>query len=285
MTSGPTARRTTSAKPPGRGGVTAGTGLVLHHIDPSTGQIRVVPVNADTAPLINQVPFEDVPAIRGIPSYHGQRHTPGKYWAATTSDLIAYESYLESQHLTMLDFDDGVVNLSSQALRFDGADAGGDWWHVPDIFARMADGSALVVDVKNPRHLDRPEVVLQARRTAAACAVLGWRYDMLGGVDPGRWANISWLAGFRRPLYAGTELIGPILTLAERPVTLAELLSFTTNPVIARPVVFHLCWHQHLLVDLDAPFRETTLLHTNPDRPRAAPPPAQPHRRPRRRTN
>jgi hypothetical protein len=126
------------------------------------------------------VSFEDGRMARAIPSYRGQRHTPGRYWSATTRQLVEYESYLESKWLTLLDFDPAVVAFAAQPLEFDGVDGRGPWCHVPDVFARRADGSGWLLDVKNPQQLGWPKVRLQAERTARVCQRLGWDCQMVG---------------------------------------------------------------------------------------------------------
>jgi hypothetical protein len=214
-----------------------------------------------TADRAAEVPFEDCPPVRRIPHYRDSKHTPGEYWSATTGSLIAYESHLESKWMMLLDFDPDVVAFCGQPFSFDGVDAEGVFTHTPDLFARRCDGGGLLLDVKNPNEITKPDVTRQARRTAAACDRIGWQYRMVGEPDPQPMANIAWLAGFRRPLHAGTDLIEPLLALAARPVSLAEMLSFQPIPELARPVVFHLLWHGRLTCDLHQPLRETTVLH------------------------
>lgn len=213
-----------------------------------------------TAEQAATIAFEHAQTARRIPSYPGQQHTPGRYWSATTSHLLAFESWLECQWLTVLDFDPQVVGMATQPLQFNGADPNGTWTHTPDIFARLVDGSARLVDVKNPRHLSRRDVQRHAHRTRAACQELGWDYQLVGEVDRQRWRNISWLAAYRRPLHAGADLVPQILTLTSNPVTVAELLSFLGEPAVALPVLYHLCWSQQITFDLDAPLRQTTVL-------------------------
>lgn len=208
-----------------------------------------------------EVAFERCPPVRQIPHYKGSKHTPGRFWSATTGDLVAYESFLESKWMTMLDFDPAVVAFCGQPFEITGVDVGDVWVHTPDLFVRLAGGSGRVIDVKNPRHLHRPDVVLQAQRTAAVCDRVGWEYQLVGEPDRQRWANICWLAGFRRPLHAGADLVPRLLALAATPVSLADLLTFIRAPEAARPVIFHLLWHGRLVCDLDAPLRESTLLH------------------------
>jgi hypothetical protein len=70
--------------------------------------------------------------------------------------------------------------------RSEWADERGPWHHIPDIFARRTDGSALLLDVKHPARLDDEPVRLQA-----PCPVsLGsaWRVALPGrprSVPPG----------------------------------------------------------------------------------------------------
>jgi hypothetical protein len=206
------------------------------------------------------VSFEDGRMARSIPSYRGQRHTPGRYWSATTGQLVEYESYLESKWLTLLDFDPAVVAFTSQPLEFDGVDGQGSWCHVPDVFARRNDGGGWLLDVKNPQQLGWPKVRLQAERTARVCQRLGWDYEMVGEPDAQRWANVSWLSGYRRAPNLGVELMPRLVGLAARPVPIGDLVGFMEYPDIARAVLFHLCWRQRIVFDLDVPLRETTLV-------------------------
>jgi hypothetical protein len=209
--------------------------------------------------------FERGRMARAIPSHRGQAHTPGRYWSATMQDLVEYESYLESKWLTLLDFDPAVVAFASQPLEFDGVDGRGPWRHTPDVFARRADGGARLLDVKNPEQLDWPSVRLQAERTARACERLGWDYQMVGEPPAQRWANVSWLAGYRRSPHLGAELMPRLVALAARPVAIGDLLGFMEYPDLARAVLFHLCWKQLVVFDLDAPLRETTLVVARED--------------------
>lgn len=137
------------------------------------------------------VAFERCRMARDIPSHRGQAHTPGRYWSATMGDLVEYESYLECKWFTLLDFDVHVVEFASQLMVIDGVDGQGSWRHTPDVFARRADGSAWLLDVKNTERLERPEVRLQAERTARVCARLGWDYQMVGEPVAQRWANAA----------------------------------------------------------------------------------------------
>ena len=207
------------------------------------------------------VAFECCLPMRTFTHRRDQYHTPGSYWSATLGDLVECESYLERQWMTLLDFDPEVTAFSGQPLTFHGADPHGRWHATPDIFARLADGSARLLEVKNPEQINDEKVLRTAERVAAACAQLGWGYRLVGALDPQRWANISLLHGFRRPLgAAGAALIGQILAVTARAVSFDELFAFIQPAELAKPVVFHLLWHGRLTCDLDAPLRGTTVL-------------------------
>jgi len=79
----------------------------------------------------------------------GQRHLPGLWWSATTGSHVGYESWLERDHLMLLDFDPAVVGVAAQPfwLMWAGED-GQTRWHAPDYFARLADGTAVVIDCR-----------------------------------------------------------------------------------------------------------------------------------------
>ncbi|GAA1150805.1 hypothetical protein F4556_004533 [Kitasatospora gansuensis] len=229
--------------------------LFLRYYD-ATGTEHLVPAADATT-----VPFEDCLPARDLPSYPGIRHTPGSYWAACCDAVLDYESYLESKWMRLLDFDHQVKALSAQPFLFEGADRSGKWRHTPDLFVRRTDGSALLLDVKNPLRIQTPRVLHQARRTASACELMGWDYQMVGEPDPQLWATVEWLGGYRRPLNATADLIGPLLDLATDPVPIGALVSFL-DPELARPVVYHLMWHHRLRFDLTRPLRDHTPVWT-----------------------
>src|SRR6266540_950421 len=98
-----------------------------------------------------------------------------------------------------LDFDPTVVGIASQPFWLSWASAEGRVRsHVPDYFARRADGSAVVVDCRPvERRPVRDLAAFDAMRRA--CEVLGWEYRLVGAPDPIVAANLRWLAGYRHP--------------------------------------------------------------------------------------
>ncbi|MFH9348168.1 TnsA-like heteromeric transposase endonuclease subunit [Kitasatospora sp. NPDC017646] len=228
-------------------------GSVMVHFCDEAGDERLV-----AAKEAAEVPFEHGFPVRSIPSYKGQRHTPGSYWSASTGRMVEYESFLESQWMTLLDFDPRVAAFVSQPMTLLGEDEHGRWSHVPDLFARRFDGSVLLVDVKAGRFADVPKTVLQRERTAAVCDRLGWDYEMVSEPDPLRLATVSWLAGYRRPLHAGEGLVDALMTVAQNPVAFGDLVAFQAVPEVARAVAFHLMWRHQLVFDMSRPLADST---------------------------
>ena len=97
---------------------------------------------------VADVGFEAVAAVREFPSYRGQRHFPGWYYAATMNAHDGFESWPERDHAILLDSDPQVTGFASQPLRLTWRDAreGRERSHAPDFFARLAEGTGLVVD-------------------------------------------------------------------------------------------------------------------------------------------
>ncbi len=59
------------------------------------------------------VPFEHAVPVRSFASYRGQKSFSGWWWAATTGRHVGYESWLERDHLMLLDFDPDVVGVAA----------------------------------------------------------------------------------------------------------------------------------------------------------------------------
>lgn len=238
----------------------------LPPVDPPTVAWRDADGEEQLAAIgdVADVPFERALPVRDIPSRPGQTHTPGLYWAATTGGHVPFESYLESQWLTVFDFDPHAVAFSAQPFRLQSAPGGEHIDHVVDFFVRYADGSASVVDVSAPRRRHKPRLVRQADITRRCVEQLGWSYRRLYAPPWQRWLNIEWLAGFRRPLHYGMEHRPQLLAQAAAPIALHRLIEQVGDPLRVRPVIFHLAWHHELLIDLDAPMSAHTLLHANP---------------------
>ncbi|CRK55295.1 hypothetical protein [Alloactinosynnema sp. L-07] len=204
------------------------------------------------------VPFEVCLPVREFPSYKGQRHFVGLWWTATTSSLVGYESWLERDRLVLLDFDPAVVGVASQPFwLFFTTVEGKRRSHAPDYFARRVDGSALVLDCRPEDRIGpRDRVAFEA--TAAACAVLGWRYEVVGAVEPVLMGNTRWLAGYRHPRHDLPVVSAALREVFTEPVGLVAGAEAVGDPIAVLPVLFHLLWRRDLAVDLSRPLTPDT---------------------------
>ncbi|WP_424532584.1 TnsA-like heteromeric transposase endonuclease subunit [Sphaerisporangium viridialbum] len=206
-----------------------------------------------------EVAFENCGAIRRIPHRADQAHTPNTHWSSTTNRMIECESYLESVWMTLLDFEPEVSGFSGQPMQLFGVDDLGAWKATPDLFVRRVDGSATVMEVKNPARLNDARVRTTAERVAACCEVAGWGYELIGE-PPGRQRtiNVLALAGYRREMVGVSDYRAQLLALAGEPEPLGQLVSFAAEPLVARAVVLHLCWTGELAANLTRPLEDTT---------------------------
>lgn len=180
---------------------------------------------------------------------------PGRYWFSTLDRLIDYESRLEMMILMQLDYEAECIDVLPQplALHFE-LDDGSTPWHVPDFLLSLPRGKFLLVDVKPRKYTEKPRNQTAFSLTQVWCDRLGWEYRVLSEHDEVYQRNLKWLAGFRRrpPTYAAYADVF-MDSLAGEAKSIAELLALVDEPVLARPVLFHLLWRQYLAVDMFAP--------------------------------
>jgi hypothetical protein len=137
------------------------------------------------------VPFERARPSRSFPSFKGQRNFPGLWWSATTGEHIGYESWVERDVAMLLDFDAEVVAFSAQPFWLIWPGKHGERRHAPDFFARRADGTGVVVDVRPDGLVDR-EAAEAFEVTASACQQAGWEFRRTGGPAAVLAANLRW---------------------------------------------------------------------------------------------
>jgi hypothetical protein len=194
--------------------------------------------------------FEAVNPVRGFRWAKGQRHFPGWWWSATTGSHVGFESWLERDHAMLLDFDHEVTGFASQPFWLKWAGQDRERRHAPDYFARLADGTGVVIDVRADDQIDEADAEVFTS-TALACAEVGWRYRRVGVVDPVLAANIRWLSRYRHPRHGSrTQVSGALLEFFERPSPLFAGAQEIGDRLAVLPVLFHLLWCQRLAVDL-----------------------------------
>lgn len=197
------------------------------------------------------VRFEAAGQVRAFPSYRGQRNFSGWYWAATCSELVGYESWVELGHLMRLDAEPDVVAVASQPFRLSWryGGRGRRIRHTPDYFVRRRDGTAVVVDVRPDERIE-PEDAAKFAATAEACARVGWGYERVGVLDPVLAANLRWLSGYRHPRVRREPVAGALLAVFSEPVGLLAGARAARDPLAVLPVLYHLLWCRELTAEL-----------------------------------
>ncbi|MEU8250637.1 TnsA-like heteromeric transposase endonuclease subunit [Nonomuraea sp. NPDC048916] len=218
--------------------------LALGFLD-AKSQERVVPLEQCW-----DVAFEETAPVRAFRWSRGLGHFPGWWWAATTGRHVGYESWLERDHVQALDFDREIVGIASQPFWLHWESERSRLRHTPDYFARRADGTGVVVDVRADDRIE-PKDAEAFAVTAQACALLGWEFRRVGEIDPTLRGNVRWLARYRHPRCAGRADIAH--RLREVFAASAPLMAGAEevgDRLAVLPALFHLMWRQELLADL-----------------------------------
>lgn len=203
--------------------------------------------------------FEDVAPVRSFPSFRGQRNNTGWWWCGTNRRHVGFESWLERDHVIRLDFAAEVVGLASQPFWLTWDDGRRGRRHAPDYFARLADGTGLVIDCR-PAGRIKPADAAAFAATERACAEIGWRYELAHEPDPVRMANLRWLAGYRRDRCRRVDIAAAALERAVVPHRLLDLAQVLGDPLATLPVIFHLLWCSELETNLSLPLHENSVV-------------------------
>jgi hypothetical protein len=197
------------------------------------------------------LPFENSLPIRRPAAFKGQHNFAGLWWCATNQRHVGFESWCERGNLMSLDIDPNVTGIASQPFRIALSTSLPRRSHVPDYFIRLADGSAVVIDVRPHGRVTPPDQeVFQA--TKDLCATVGWAYRRLGGLPPVFLANLRWLAGYRHPRYFRAPATAMLLDrlAQDGPVSGRDLAATTGDAFAALAPLFHLLWEQQISTDL-----------------------------------
>lgn len=198
------------------------------------------------------VRFESVRPERRFPAFRGQGNWCGWYWSATCGGHVGYESWLERDHLMLLDFDPLVTGMASQPFRLSWAGPDGKRVrHTPDFFARRTDGTGLVLDVRPDERIGSDDAAKFAV-TAAACRSVGWDFARVGTPDGVLMANVRWLAGYRHPRVHRPEVAARLMEVFADGAGLLAGAMRVGDQIAVLPVLFHLLWRRSLIADLEA---------------------------------
>lgn len=193
------------------------------------------------------VPFEQALPVRAFTSYKGQKSFSGLWWFSTTSEHVGYESWLERDRVMALDFDPDVVGLSSQPFTLSCERNGEEWSHTPDFFARLRDGTGVVIDVRSGDQI-KPEDA----QTACACESVGWEFRRHGALKTVRAANLRWLAGYRHPRCMNIQRACSLRQVFAEPLSLLVGARTVGDQMAVLPTLYHMLWTHALTADLDS---------------------------------
>lgn len=210
-----------------------------------------------------RVPFEGGLPVRRFASRKGQKHLSGLWWSSTMSRHVGFESWLERDHVMLLDFDADVVGIASQPfwLHWHDDGSGKAVSHAPDFFVRCADSSAVVIDCRPIERRPAGDVA-KFDATARACGLVGWDYRLVGATDAVTTANVRWLSGYRHRRHLVPTLAAHLREVFGTPTALLVGAEAVGDPIAVLPVLFHLLWCHELTVDLSVPLTEASVLRT-----------------------
>lgn len=236
----------------------------LAAVSPSAAAVTVSYVAAGAVRRGNldelwSVPFEHACPARAFGSFKGKRSFQGSWWFATTGEHVGFESWLERDNLMLLDFDPQVIAVSSQPFWLSWTDGRTLRRHCPDYFARLADGTAVVIDVRAAERTGPDAEVFAA--TGRACERVGWKYRRAGVVDLVLLANVRWLAGYRHQRCLNAVHAAAMQDALATPRALGEAVRAVGDRIAVLPTVFHLMWSGAIRADLHrAPMSTATTL-------------------------
>ncbi|MFE7272514.1 TnsA-like heteromeric transposase endonuclease subunit [Streptomyces sp. NPDC057623] len=195
--------------------------------------------------------FESLGPVRKVRTYGRQRSVTREYWSTTMRKSLACESRLERDHAMLMDFDPQVVGLVSQPFRLIWPTRRGRLGHVPDFFARLAGGAAVVVDVRPDDRIE-PDDAQAFAATERVCALAGWSFRRVGVISPVLLANVRWLRGYGHPRCWRQETAGRLLEVFAEPRRLFAGAEEAGDRIAVLPVLYHLLWRGMLVTDVES---------------------------------
>jgi hypothetical protein len=196
------------------------------------------------------VAFEDVEPVRRFRWSKGRREFAGWWWSATTGRHVGYESWLERDHVMLLDFDQDVVGIASQPFWLHWSDGTRSRRHAPDYFVRRVDGTGVVIDVRADGRIEAADEEAFAA-TGEACAQVGWAFRRVGVPPVVLLSNVRWLSRYRHPRCGqDIDVVDRLGEVCQQPRPLFEAVAQVGDRLAVLPVLFHLLWRQVLRVDL-----------------------------------
>ena len=211
--------------------------------------------------------FEDALPVRRFRFAKGLRSFAGWWYFATTGSHVGFESWLERDHLMLMDFDPNVRAVASQPFWLHWHDEQGTARrHAPDYFARQQDGTGVVIDVRPDDRIPGRDAEAFAV-TANACERAGWAFRRVGEIDRMLTANVRWLSRYRHPRCGVPQIAAALLEVFDSGRGLFAGAMLVGDRLRVLPVLFHLMWQGRLFADLaGGPLGGSTIVRTGAGR-------------------
>jgi len=203
--------------------------------------------------------FESVLPVRSFRWAKGSLNFPGSWWSSTTGEHVGFESWLERDHVMLMDFDPAITGMASQPFWLSWQDGDGrSRRHAPDFFARKADGAGVVIDVRPDDRIPLEDAEV-FRMTALACGQAGWEFRRAGMIDPVARANVRWLSRYRHQRCRREPAAAELLEAFTPGMPLLAGAAQVGDPVAVLPVAYHLLWRRELSCDLSVVLSGATM--------------------------
>lgn len=195
--------------------------------------------------------------------YLGQRNYSGMYWSATEAKLVGYESLLELSRLLLADFDRSSKRIASQPFHITARVDGERLLRVPDYLV-LTDTGPLVIDVTRRERLENQKYQHIFELTRRVVESRGWQYELAHEPPRVEYANIRFLAGYRRPWLFDDLILKEIRHVADSlpEPSVSEIVSGTAYPKrSALPALMHMLWRQdHLRANITERLSPATIV-------------------------
>lgn len=208
-----------------------------------------------------RVPFWDLDPSREFVRWKYQKNTPCKHFDRRNQRHVWCESVLESDVLTMLEWDHSIGRVAAQPFQLlvplsDGSMVR----HFPDFACEGIGRRNLVVEVKNERRIEEFVDSEKAQVAQATLSAFGFEYAVMGPPEKVPFTNVQFLRQHSRPVHDPHGWADQLVDACTQPTPIGALAAAVGPVTFVKPVLFHLLWHNRLFVNIEERFTNNTLV-------------------------
>jgi hypothetical protein len=205
------------------------------------------------------VPFDELAPVRKLGNHRQQARRSGLLHFASADKLVPCRSRLAMRALRVLDFDTAVTDaLGEPFVLHRGAAVRG--LRPPDFLVQLTDGQRLAVDVATQRATTTKAYTERVGAMKDAFADSGPAYQVVGEPERTVYANVAWLAGYRREPHQVEAYRDDVSAACSHPTRIDAVVDACGPPALIRPVLFHMLWTHELDADLSTPLQDHTVV-------------------------